>query len=104
MSFPCTLGVFTPTVALGGVVGRLVGESMQFFFPGCMNILFTDFLNHLAALTPGGYALMGAAAMSGAITQAVSVSVLVVELTGQSQGFLLVFVCSLSLGERKLTF
>jgi H+/Cl- antiporter ClcA len=34
MSFPNPLGVFSPTMVLGALFGRLIGEAMNLMFPG----------------------------------------------------------------------
>lgn len=43
-------------------------------------------------ILPGGYAVVGAAAMSGAVTHTISVSVIVFEVTGQIAHILPVMV------------
>ena len=44
------------------------------------------------AISPGGYAVVGAAAMAGAVTHTISTSVIVFELTGQITHILPVMV------------
>ena len=58
----------------GAAFGRLVGEGMAAWFPqGIMGKL----------VVPGGYAVVGAAALSGAVTHTVSTAVIACEMTGQ---------------------
>lgn len=68
ISCPIPCGVFTPTFALGAVLGRLYGEMCHYFF----------FSTH-----PGVYALVGAACMASSVTHTISVIVIVFELSGQ---------------------
>ena len=58
----------------GAAFGRLVGESMAVWFPEGIGGRL---------VVPGGYAIVGAAALSGSVTHTVSTSVIVFELTGQ---------------------
>ena len=58
----------------GAAFGRLVGEGMAVWFPSGFSGL---------AVVPGGYAIVGAAALSGSVTHTISTSVIVFELTGQ---------------------
>ncbi|XP_038175948.1 chloride channel protein 1 [Arvicola amphibius] len=76
MPIPC--GGFMPVFVLGAAFGRLVGEIMAMLFPE--GILFDDFLYKIL---PGGYAVIGAAALTGAVSHTVSTAVICFELTGQ---------------------
>ncbi|KAK7162832.1 hypothetical protein R3I93_007006 [Phoxinus phoxinus] len=67
--------------------GRLVGESMAAFFPDGIH---AD--NTVYPIVPGGYAVVGAAALSGAVTHTVSTAVIVFELTGQISHILPVMI------------
>lgn len=58
----------------GAAFGRLMGESMAVWFPNGVG-------GH--SVVPGGYAIVGAAALSGSVTHTISTSVIVFELTGQ---------------------
>uniref|UniRef100_A0A4W6FQZ6 Chloride channel, voltage-sensitive 1a n=1 Tax=Lates calcarifer TaxID=8187 RepID=A0A4W6FQZ6_LATCA len=58
--------------------GRLVGEIMATLFPH--GIVFDGILYRII---PGGYAVIGAAALTGAVTHTVSTAVICFELTGQ---------------------
>ena len=58
----------------GAAFGRLMGESMAVWFPNGING---------AMIVPGGYAIVGAAALSASVTHTISTSVIVFELTGQ---------------------
>ena len=64
----------TAAVCAGAAFGRLMGESMAVWFPGGIGG---------ALIVPGGYAIVGAAALSASVTHTISTSVIVFELTGQ---------------------
>ncbi|XP_046703183.1 chloride channel protein 1 isoform X2 [Silurus meridionalis] len=77
-TMPIPSGAFMPVFILGAAFGRLVGEIMATLFPN--GILFDDIVYRIL---PGGYAVIGAAAMTGAVTHTVSTAVICFELTGQ---------------------
>ncbi|ROJ25451.1 Chloride channel protein 2 [Anabarilius grahami] len=77
-TLPVPCGAFMPVFVIGAAFGRLVGESMAAWFPEGIN---TD--GTIYPIVPGGYAVVGAAALSGAVTHTVSTAVIVFELTGQ---------------------
>ncbi len=56
-------------------MGRLYGE--------CLALIFPSGIGGNTPIAPGSYALIGAAAFSGAATHAVSMAIFVFELTGQ---------------------
>ncbi|KAK9407904.1 chloride channel protein 1 [Crotalus adamanteus] len=76
MPIPC--GGFMPVFVLGAAFGRLIGEIMAWIFPD--GILFDGFVYKIL---PGGYAVIGAAALTGAVSHTVSTAVICFELTGQ---------------------
>ncbi|XP_030043496.1 chloride channel protein 1 isoform X2 [Microcaecilia unicolor] len=76
MPIPC--GAFMPVFVLGAAFGRTVGEVMATLFPN--GILFDGIIYKIL---PGGYAVIGAAALTGAVTHTVSTAVICFELTGQ---------------------
>ncbi|XP_067101785.1 chloride channel protein 2-like [Osmerus mordax] len=76
-----------PVFVIGAAFGRLVGESMAAWFPDGIN---TDGI--IYPIVPGGYAVVGAAALSGAVTHTVSTAVIVFELTGQISHILPVMI------------
>ncbi|XDC54971.1 hypothetical protein R6Z07M_006153 [Ovis aries] len=76
MPIPC--GGFMPVFVLGAAFGRLIGEIMAMLFPD--GILFDDIIYKIL---PGGYAVIGAAALTGAVSHTVSTAVICFELTGQ---------------------
>ncbi|XP_006159653.1 chloride channel protein 1 [Tupaia chinensis] len=76
MPIPC--GGFMPVFVLGAAFGRLVGEITAMLFPD--GILFDGILYKIL---PGGYAVIGAAALTGAVSHTVSTAVICFELTGQ---------------------
>ncbi|CAL1610929.1 unnamed protein product [Knipowitschia caucasica] len=77
-TMPIPSGAFMPVFILGASFGRLVGEIMATLFPN--GILFDGIVYRIL---PGGYAVIGAAAMTGAVTHTVSTAVICFELTGQ---------------------
>ncbi|KAM3912940.1 chloride channel protein 1 isoform 2-T2 [Leptodactylus fuscus] len=76
MPIPC--GAFMPVFILGAAFGRIVGELMAYLFPN--GILFDGIVYKIL---PGGYAVIGAAALTGAVSHTVSTAVICFELTGQ---------------------
>uniref|UniRef100_A0AAY4AAG9 Chloride channel protein n=1 Tax=Denticeps clupeoides TaxID=299321 RepID=A0AAY4AAG9_9TELE len=85
MPVPC--GAFMPVFLIGAAFGRLVGESMAAVFPDGIHADGTVY-----PIVPGGYAVVGAAALSGAVTHTVSTAVIVFELTGQISHILPVMI------------
>lgn len=77
-TIPVPSGSFIPVFKIGAALGRITGELMHVIFPqGIHHREFTT------PIIPGGYAAVGAAAFSGAVTHTISVSVIVFEMTGQ---------------------
>uniref|UniRef100_A0A8C2DW33 Chloride channel, voltage-sensitive 2a n=1 Tax=Cyprinus carpio TaxID=7962 RepID=A0A8C2DW33_CYPCA len=85
MPVPC--GAFMPVFLIGAAFGRLVGESMAAVFPEGIHADSTVY-----PIVPGAYAVVGAAALSGAVTHTVSTAVIVFELTGQISHILPVMI------------
>lgn len=77
-TIPVPSGSFIPVFKIGAGFGRIVGELMHMWFPSGMR-----YGGQVATIIPGGYATVGAAAFSGAVTHTISVSVIVFEMTGQ---------------------
>nr|XP_020466496.1 chloride channel protein 1 [Monopterus albus] len=77
-TMPIPSGAFMPVFILGASFGRLIGEIMATLFPN--GILFDGIVYRIL---PGGYAVIGAAAMTGAVTHTVSTAVICFELIGQ---------------------
>ncbi|KAJ8917376.1 hypothetical protein NQ315_002400 [Exocentrus adspersus] len=75
---PVPSGIFIPVFKIGACFGRMMGELMAMWFPTGMR-----YGGRMAKIIPGGYATVGAAAFSGAVTHTISVSVIVFEMTGQ---------------------
>ncbi|XP_029690153.1 chloride channel K isoform X3 [Takifugu rubripes] len=73
-TLPLPAGYFMPAFIYGAALGRLLGEGVAYVTPGQKWDM---------RLNPGGYALVGAAAFSGAVTHTLSPALLAVELTGQ---------------------
>nr|XP_048721413.1 chloride channel protein 2 isoform X1 [Caretta caretta] len=86
-TIPVPCGTFMPVFVIGAAFGRLVGESMAAWFPDGIH---TD--SNTYRIVPGGYAVVGAAALSGAVTHTVSTAVIVFELTGQISHILPVMI------------
>ncbi|NXE00236.1 CLCN2 protein, partial [Chaetorhynchus papuensis] len=87
-TIPVPCGAFMPVFVIAGAAfGRLVGESMAAWFPDGIH---TD--SNIYRIVPGGYAVVGAAALSGAVTHTVSTAVIVFELTGQISHILPVMI------------
>lgn len=78
-TIPVPSGSFIPVFKIGAALGRMAGEAMHLAFPHGMRYG----AGLTAAIVPGGYAAVGAAAFSGAVTHTISVSVIVFEMTGQ---------------------
>uniref|UniRef100_A0A452RJ05 Uncharacterized protein n=1 Tax=Ursus americanus TaxID=9643 RepID=A0A452RJ05_URSAM len=77
-TIPIPAGYFMPVFIFGAAIGRLIGEAVAFAFPE--GIVAGGVTN---PIMPGGYALAGAAAFSGAVTHTISTALLAFELTGQ---------------------
>ncbi|XP_069096203.1 chloride channel protein ClC-Kb-like [Pleurodeles waltl] len=77
-TMPMPAGYFMPVFIYGAAIGRLVGEVVAFIFPSGIK---TDGI--VNPIIPGGYALAGAAAFSGAVTHTLSTALLAFEATGQ---------------------
>uniref|UniRef100_A0A672ISK7 Chloride channel 2c n=1 Tax=Salarias fasciatus TaxID=181472 RepID=A0A672ISK7_SALFA len=86
-TIPVPCGAFMPVFVIGAAFGRLVGESMAAWFPDGIHSDGTIY-----SIVPGGYAVVGAAALSGAVTHTVSTAVIVFELTGQISHILPVMI------------
>lgn len=69
IGLPIPAGVFIPCFLVGSGLGRLYGELVRFVF------------GH--NIVPGGYAVVGAAAFTAGVTRALSVAVVIFEVTGQ---------------------
>ncbi|XP_051166762.1 chloride channel protein 2 isoform X1 [Leptopilina boulardi] len=75
---PVPSGIFIPVFKIGAALGRCVGEGMALWFPTGVR-----YGGIITPIIPGGYATVGAAAFSGAVTHTISVSVIIFEMTGQ---------------------
>ncbi|XP_046850431.1 chloride channel protein 2-like isoform X2 [Xenia sp. Carnegie-2017] len=93
ITLPVPAGIFFPVFVIGAAFGRLVGEAMATWFPDGIHDKGPN--DVISKILPGGYAVVGAAAMSGAVTHTISVSVIVFELTGQIAHILPVMVAVL---------
>ncbi|UMM18055.1 hypothetical protein L5515_014300 [Caenorhabditis briggsae] len=82
-------GVFVPSFIIGAAGGRLMGETMVVLFPEGMRGPGGP------PIHPGLYAVVGAAAYTGAVTHTLSVSVIICELTGQLSPILPVLIAML---------
>ncbi|XP_063063713.1 chloride channel K [Engraulis encrasicolus] len=77
-TLPLPAGYFMPVFIYGAAVGRLLGEGLTHVSTNGSHSQGTA-----SAINPGGYALAGAAAFSGAVTHSLSPALLALELTGQ---------------------
>ncbi|KAM3959912.1 chloride channel protein 2 [Aphomia sociella] len=77
-TLPVPAGIFVPAFKMGASLGRFTGEVMHYFCP-----LGVAYGGHIQKILPGGYATVGAAAFTGAVTHTVSTIVIVTEMTGQ---------------------
>lgn len=89
-TLPVPSGLFIPVFKMGAAFGRLVGECMATWFPDGISIG-----GSVNRIIPGGYAVVGAAALSGSVTHTISTSVIVFELTGQMSHILPVILAVL---------
>ena len=107
---PIPAGVFIPSMAIGAGFGRLFGEAIYAWFP---DGLHGDLLR---PINPGVYAVVGrvtvglcklwctgAASFTGAVTHTVSVSVIILELTG-SVSFILPIMISVIIANAVAAF
>ncbi|KAI1892639.1 hypothetical protein AGOR_G00135640 [Albula goreensis] len=78
-TLPLPAGYFMPVFIYGACIGRLLGEGLACMFPDGIHSE-----GKISPINPGGYALAGAAAFSGAVTHTLSPALLALELTGQS--------------------
>ncbi|XP_040389740.1 chloride channel protein ClC-Kb-like isoform X2 [Cygnus olor] len=76
-TLPLPAGYFMPIFIYGAAIGRLTGEVVASLFPHGLRVEATTH-----PIVPGGYALAGAAAFSGAVTHSISTALLVCEATG----------------------
>lgn len=89
-TLPVPSGIFIPVFKIGAAVGRIVGETMASTFPKGLS-----YGGHKHIIIPGGYSIVGAAALAGAVTHTISTSVIVFELTGQITHILPVMIAVL---------
>lgn len=92
ITLPIPAGVFMPVFVTGAAFGRLVGETMSAFYP---EGFYSISSGQVYRVMPGGYAVVGAASLSGAVTHTVSTAVIVFELTGQISHILPVMIAVL---------
>ncbi|XP_034550964.1 chloride channel K [Notolabrus celidotus] len=77
-TMPQPAGYVMPVFIYGAALGRLLGEGAAY-----VSSTGATSGQPWASINPGGYALAGAAALSGAVTHTLSPALLAVELTGQ---------------------
>jgi chloride channel 2 len=78
-------GIFVPSFVLGACGGRIIGELMVLIFPDGIR-------GDGPQIYPGLYAVIMAAAYTGAVTHSLSIAVIVCETTGQLCALLPVLV------------
>eukprot|EP01088_Endostelium_zonatum_P015688 TRINITY_DN3968_c0_g1_i1.p1 TRINITY_DN3968_c0_g1~~TRINITY_DN3968_c0_g1_i1.p1 ORF type:complete len:966 (+),score=180.08 TRINITY_DN3968_c0_g1_i1:152-3049(+) len=79
-SMPLSTGIFSPLLVFGAGFGRLYGEFVKNVPINFLQVVW-DY-NQELRLKPGGYAMVGAAAIVGGVTQCVSPALMVWEITG----------------------
>ncbi|XP_071542277.1 chloride channel protein 2-like isoform X11 [Panulirus ornatus] len=89
-TLPVPSGIFIPVFKIGAALGRIMGEAMACTFPSGLR-----YGGHNHIIIPGGYSIVGAAALAGAVTHTISTSVIVFELTGQITHILPVMIAVL---------
>ncbi|KAM4562681.1 chloride channel K isoform 2-T2 [Odontesthes bonariensis] len=89
-TLPLPAGYFMPVFVYGAAIGRLLGEGVV-YLSSTEGILGQQW----KSVNPGGYALAGAAAFSGAVTHTLSPVLLAVELTGQFSHAVPILLCTL---------
>ncbi|KAM7410953.1 hypothetical protein PAMA_021087 [Pampus argenteus] len=77
-TLPLPAGYFMPVFIYGAALGRLLGEGAAY-----VSSTGATSDRQWTSINPGGYALAGAAALSGAVTHTLSPALLALELTGQ---------------------
>nr|XP_046253158.1 chloride channel K isoform X8 [Scatophagus argus] len=89
-TLPLPAGYFMPVFVYGAALGRLFGEGVGY-------VSYTGLTSgqQWASINPGGYALAGAAAFSGAVTHSLSPALLAIELTGQVSHVLPILLATL---------
>ncbi|OUM69369.1 hypothetical protein PIROE2DRAFT_68547 [Piromyces sp. E2] len=77
-------GIFVPSLAVGALIGRIIGILMQLWQESHPDLwLFASCNPDVQCVTPGVYAFIGAAAALGGVTRmTVSTTVIMFELTG----------------------
>lgn len=80
-------GLFIPSMAVGAIMGRMIGIGMeQLVVANRDNPIFKNMCQSECMITPGLYAMVGAAATLGGVTRmTVSLVVIMFELTGGLQ-------------------
>ncbi|CAJ0963329.1 unnamed protein product, partial [Mesorhabditis belari] len=79
-------GVFVPSFVVGAAMGRLMGEVVSLMWPEGIRGISNP------QIFPGLYAVIGAAAYTGAVTHSLSIAVIVCETTGQLSALLPVLI------------
>jgi chloride channel 2 len=77
-TLPVPAGIVIPSFKIGAGIGRIIGEAMALLFP-----FGVSYSGHTIPIVPGGYAVVGAAAFTGATTQTISIAMIIFEMTGQ---------------------
>ncbi|KAI0981484.1 hypothetical protein GJ496_000946 [Pomphorhynchus laevis] len=89
-TLPIPIGLYAPLFLLGGTFGRLFGELLVILFPDGVRYAKT---NISKPIIPAGYALAGAAALSGSATHTLSIAVIAIEMTGEILYLLPIMIC-----------
>uniref|UniRef100_A0A7E4UQV7 Chloride channel protein n=1 Tax=Panagrellus redivivus TaxID=6233 RepID=A0A7E4UQV7_PANRE len=87
ISLAVPASIFVPSFVIGACGGRIIGEIVHLMFP--------DGIGE-QPIYPGLYAIVGAAAFTGAVTHSISIAVIVCEATGQLSSLLPVLIALLT--------
>jgi len=94
LSCPIPGGIFTPTFAIGAVLGQLY---VSLLMKVLLYFGYTDIIQFR-----GMYSILGAAAMTGCVTRTVSIAMIVLELNGHlshAVPLMVCVICSYGTGE-----
>uniref|UniRef100_A0A8C4GML9 Chloride channel K n=1 Tax=Dicentrarchus labrax TaxID=13489 RepID=A0A8C4GML9_DICLA len=89
-TLPLPAGYVMPVFVYGAALGRLLGEGVAY-----VSATGLTSGQQWGSINPGGYALAGAAAFSGAVTHTLSPALLALELTGEFSHAVPIFLATL---------
>ncbi|RZC39085.1 chloride channel protein 2, partial [Asbolus verrucosus] len=89
-TMPIPNGSFIPNFRIGAAAGRILGELMHTWYPTGLS-----YHGRVTQVIPGGYAIVGAASFSGAVTQTMCVCIIVLEMTNQISHVIPILIATL---------